>query len=215
VGGSVSLTVTVKEQVLVLPLASMAVQFTVVTPLGKVEPLEGAQLTVAPGQLSLAVAAYVTTASQAPGAVFTTMGAGHVAVGGSVSLTVMVKEQLAVLPLASAAVQFTVVLPLGKVEPLAGAQLMLAPGQLSLAVAVKVTTASQAPGVVLTVMGAGHVAVGGSVSLTVTVTEQVLVLPLASVAVQFTVVTPLAKVEPLEGAQLMLAPGQLSLAVAV
>jgi hypothetical protein len=68
---------------------------------------------------------------------------------------------------------------------------------------------------VFTVMGAGHVAVGGSVSLTVTVTEQVLVLPLASVAVQFTVVTPLAKVEPLEGAQLMLAPGQLSLAVAV
>jgi hypothetical protein len=64
------------------------------------------------------------------------MFAEHVIVGGWLSLTVTAKEQLAVLPLASVAVQFTVVLPLGKVEPLEGAQLMLAPGQLSLAVAV-------------------------------------------------------------------------------
>ena len=75
------------------------------------------------------------TASQAPSAVLVTIGAGQLAVGGSVSLTVTVKEQLAVLPLVSVAVQVTVVAPFGKLEPLAGAQLMLAPGQLSLTVA--------------------------------------------------------------------------------
>ena len=61
---------------------------------------------------------------------------GQLIIGGSVSLTVTLKEQLAVLPLASVATQFTVVLPLGKVDPLGGAQLTLAPGQLSLAEAV-------------------------------------------------------------------------------
>ena len=38
--------------------------------------------------------------------------------------------------LASLAVQLTVVVPIGNVEPLAGVQLMLAPGQLSVALAV-------------------------------------------------------------------------------
>ena len=53
-GGSVSLTVTVKVQVLVLPAASMAVQVTGVVPVPKLEPVGGLQLTVTPGQLSLA-----------------------------------------------------------------------------------------------------------------------------------------------------------------
>jgi hypothetical protein len=64
-------------------------------------------------------------------------------------------------------------------------------------------------------MLAGQVIWGGVVSCTVTVKVQVALLPLLSVAVQFTVVTPLANVEPLAGAQLMLASGQLSLTVAV
>jgi hypothetical protein len=54
-GGSVSLTVTVKVHALVLPLASVAVQVTLVTPLLKLVPLTGLQLTLAPGQLSLRV----------------------------------------------------------------------------------------------------------------------------------------------------------------
>jgi hypothetical protein len=64
-------------------------------------------------------------------------------------------------------------------------------------------------------MSAGHIAIGGSGSFTVTLKEQVLSLPLASVALQFTVVVPFGKAEPLGGVQLMLAPEQLSLAVAV
>jgi len=55
-GPSVSLTVTVKVQVLdILPEASVALQLTTVVPFGNVEPDGGVQATVAPGQLSLAV----------------------------------------------------------------------------------------------------------------------------------------------------------------
>jgi len=56
-GGSVSLTVTVKLQVLVLPAASVAVQVTGVVPVPKLEPVGGLQLAVTPGQLSLTAGA--------------------------------------------------------------------------------------------------------------------------------------------------------------
>jgi len=56
-GGSVSLTVTVKVQLLVLPAASVAVQVTGVAPVPKLDPVGGLQVTVTPGQLSLAVGA--------------------------------------------------------------------------------------------------------------------------------------------------------------
>ncbi len=53
-------------------------------------------------------------------------------IGGCVSLTVMVKVQLAVLPDESATVQVTVVVPTGKNEPDAGKQIGVpTPGQLS------------------------------------------------------------------------------------
>jgi hypothetical protein len=54
-GSSASLTVTVKVHAFVLPLASVAVQVTVVTPLLKLVPLAGLQMTLALGQLSLKV----------------------------------------------------------------------------------------------------------------------------------------------------------------
>lgn len=61
-----------------------------------------------------------------------------VMVGAWVSLTVTVNEQLVsgLSGLLSLAVQFTVVVPNGNVEPLAGLQTMVEPGQLSDAVAV-------------------------------------------------------------------------------
>jgi hypothetical protein len=64
VGDSLSLTVTVNAQEALLPAASLTVQVTVVMPFGKVEPLEGLQLTApTPKQLSVAVAfVYETTA---------------------------------------------------------------------------------------------------------------------------------------------------------
>jgi hypothetical protein len=53
-GLSSSFTVTVKAHDAVLPLASVAVQATVLVPLGKAEPLGGMQFVVTPEQLSLA-----------------------------------------------------------------------------------------------------------------------------------------------------------------
>jgi hypothetical protein len=57
IGGVVSLTVTVKLQLAVNPAPSVAVQLTVVTPFGKVEPPGGLHTTVALEQLSVAVGA--------------------------------------------------------------------------------------------------------------------------------------------------------------
>jgi len=62
--------------------------------------------------------------------------AGQVIVGACVSLTVTVKVHELLLPLASATVQVTVVVPFGKLEPDAGTQTGVpAPEQLSVAVA--------------------------------------------------------------------------------
>jgi hypothetical protein len=56
-GTSVSVIATVKLQAFVLPAASVAMQATVFVPMGKLAPLAGIQLTVAPGQLSVVVTA--------------------------------------------------------------------------------------------------------------------------------------------------------------
>jgi len=143
-----------------------------------------------------------------------TMLAGQVTTGFSLSLTVTLKPQLAVLPLVSVAVQVTGVVPLAKVAPLAGLHTKVVPGQLSLTIGAKPTTRPQRPGAVLVTMLAGHTMEGGSESLTVTLKLQLAVLPDASVAVQVTVFVPLAKTLPLVGAQLTVTPEQLSLAVA-
>ena len=62
-GGCPSRTVTVKEHVAVLPLASVAVQLTVVVPTGKKLPEFRLQTTVTPEQLSAADAAAGRTRS--------------------------------------------------------------------------------------------------------------------------------------------------------
>ena len=62
VGFCASTTVTVNVQLAVWPAASVAVAVTVVVPTGKKLPDAGLYPILTPGQLSLAVAAYVTTA---------------------------------------------------------------------------------------------------------------------------------------------------------
>ena len=112
------MTVTVNEQLdETLPLASVAVQLTDVTPFGKVDPDGGVQAAVAPGQLSLAVAAKLTVAEQRSGAVEVLMLAGQLTVGFSLSFTVTVNEQLSLLFAGSCAVQVTVVVPFGNDDP--------------------------------------------------------------------------------------------------
>jgi hypothetical protein len=130
------LTITLNEQALVFPEPSVAVQLTLFVPRAKVEPDTGAQLTVRVAQLSVAVAAKVTLLRVHWSRSFVvTMFAGQVIAGGSASLTVTAKEQLALLPDPSVAVQLTVLVPLAKIAPEAGAQLIVAAPQLSVAVA--------------------------------------------------------------------------------
>jgi len=81
-------------------------------------------------QLSVAVAAQLTTWSQVslPGPVFVDMLAGQWATGGSLSVTVTVKVQLAELRLElSVAWQVTVLIPLLKVPPLELTEPLVAP----------------------------------------------------------------------------------------
>src|ERR1035437_7925649 len=217
VGGSLSRIVTVKPHVLVLPEASTAVQMTIVTPCGKVDPLGGEHETVTPGQLSVAVAVKVTLLLEhLPGSVLAMMATGQRTLGSSLSWMVTVKLHELVLPEESVAVQVTVVTPLAKVEPLGGTQATVTPGQLSVAVAAKVTLLLEhRPESVFATILVEQVTLGGSLSRIVTVKLHELVLPEESVAVQVTVVTPFAKVEPLAGLQTRLVTAQLSEAVAV
>src|ERR1051325_3416 len=81
-------------------------------------------------------------------------------VGGSVSLTVTVNLHMLVLSTLSVAVQLTVVVPTGNVEPLDGAQTTVGVGPLSVAVTVKLTTAPHRPGSLVCKRFAGQVMTG-------------------------------------------------------
>src|SRR5712692_6008455 len=140
------------------------------------------------------------------------MFAGAVIVGGSLSTMVTVKEALAVLPEASMAEPLTVVVPIGKALPEGGLVLVVTPGQLSLAVNANVTSAEGWPRSVFTVMFAGAVILGGSVSFTVRVKLALEVFPEGSIAVPVTVVTPLGKALPEGGLLVTLTKPELSVA---
>jgi hypothetical protein len=120
-GFSRSMTVTVNEQETRLLAASVAVQRTLVMPLGNTDPLGGRQVTVTICELSDAVTVYSTEASQRPDAVAMTRFVGQSITGGSVSLTVTMNEHRLVLPVASVAMQVTGVVPRWNTEPLWGA----------------------------------------------------------------------------------------------
>ena len=135
-------TVTVNDPVATLPTASVAVQVTVVVPIGKVEPEAGRQETFAVGPLSVAVTMKVTTVLLEPKGATATRLAGRFSTGFSRSSTVTVKELVALLPEASVPTTTTVVTPTGKREPEAGEAITVAPGRLSCTPTVKGTNAS-------------------------------------------------------------------------
>jgi hypothetical protein len=129
--------VTEKEQDAVLLAASVAVQVTVVVPSAKVDPEAGAHTTLATPHASVASGvAKPTSAVHCPGAALTGMLLGHVIDGAVTSATVTVKVHVAALPPPSVAVQVTVVVPTGKVEPDAGTHATVAVPQSSVAVGV-------------------------------------------------------------------------------
>src|SRR5205085_4006096 len=112
-GGCVSLTVTVKLQ----EGPACVVQFTVVVPFGKNEPLAGEQVTV-PQPPPVIIGANVVTAPHWLGSLPFVMLAGQVIAQGF--CTVILKLHWPVLPDVSVAVQVTVVIPTGKQVPEAG-----------------------------------------------------------------------------------------------
>src|SRR5439155_25728956 len=119
------------------------------------------------------------------------------------------------LPLLSVVVHVTVVVPVGKLVPLAGEQVALPLPELSLAVAVKVTLLEHVPGAVLTTMLPGQVTTGFSWSSTFTVKLHEPGLPLLSVVLHVTVVVPFGKLVLSLRDALPISLPQLSLAVAV
>src|SRR5882724_9918393 len=164
-----------------MPLASTAVQSTLLTPSGKDDPDGGTQLTFAPGQLSITSGAGKFTAGeQLPGDAVTETLAGHTTFIRSISLTVTVNEHVAVAPAASVATQETVVVPIEKLEPVGGEQTTLNVGQLSTAIGVKkLTVPLHVPRSFPWVMFAGHVIVGAGL-LASTVAVATLLIGLGS-----------------------------------
>src|SRR4051794_32184154 len=100
------------------------------------------------------------------------------------------------------------------VLPEGGVQVFVTPGALSVAVVVKLTAAPDGE-VAFTVILAGTVSDGGSVSTTVTRNDPEAVLPEPSVAVQGTVVVPIVNTVPDCGLQVGVTGPALSVAVAV
>ena len=207
------MTVTVKLQLLLLPLLSRAVLVTVVVPTGNAKPLGGLLVRLVIAQLSLAVTVNVTLLRHAPVAAFTVIAPGQLMAGGCVSITVTVNVHVLLLPLLSRAVLVTVVTPMGNARPLGGLLVRLVTAQLSVALTVNVTLLTHTPGAALTVIGPGQLIAGGCVSSTVTVKAQVLVLPVGSRAVLVTVVVPTGNANPLAGTLVRLLTRQLSFAV--
>jgi hypothetical protein len=182
----------------VLPETSVAVQVTTFVPIGKLEPEGGLQMTgTGASQLSNAdKTVKETTASHLPAAVCVMMLAGQTICGGWVSVTVTWNVHELVFPAASVATQFTAVVPVVNVEPDGGVQTTAAPGQLSETSTLKFTTAEQRPGAASTWISDGHAICGGSVSRTITLKAQLVLLPARSVAVQITVLVPFGNTEP-------------------
>ncbi|KOP78207.1 hypothetical protein AN957_03155 [Cytobacillus solani] len=213
-----TITITLKEQALIFPAASVAVHVTVVVPRGKKEPDAGVQTAVAPGQLSITVGSgKLTNAPLLPGSLNTVISSEQVITGGSESTIVTVKEHSAVLPALSVAVQITGVMPTLKKVPDAGEHETITPGQLSLAIgAGKLTIAPHWPGAFDVIISLEQVMFGAWVSSTVTVNEQEsTTIPEASVSVHVTIVAPTGKKEPEPGLHDAIAPIQLPETVGV
>jgi hypothetical protein len=108
VGSSLSITVNANEQLACRPSRSVAVQPTLVAPLGNTEPTEGEQLILIGAQPPLVAGAVSNTAEHSPGSVVLVSWPGHTKIKLGVSPTVSTNAQLVALPLESAVVQLTV-----------------------------------------------------------------------------------------------------------
>jgi hypothetical protein len=127
-GGKLSWTVTLNDLLALLPALSVAVQTTVVSPRGNVDPDPGTHVTGTPEPSTMSVAlgfVNVTATPVGPVASLVISAGGAPTVGGVVSRTVTLNDLFAVLLWWSVAVQLTVVVPRPNVDPEEGLQLWL------------------------------------------------------------------------------------------
>ena len=141
-GGTASITVRLIVAVCILPARSLAVIVITVIPVPTKVPATGACVTTmlpVAVQLSETVTAITGTGAWHPAPALTIGGAGKVITGLTLSLTVTVKEQVVILPLPSVTRKVFVVVPTGKVEPLASpaVRTVVLPEQLSVPTGVK------------------------------------------------------------------------------
>jgi hypothetical protein len=119
-------------------------------------------------------------------------------------------------PLGSLAEQLTVVDPTGNAVPEAGVQLTVTtPATASVAVGFVYVTTVLPPGATFAFTSGAGPKTGGIVSWTVTLNDLLALLPTPSVAVQTTVVSPIANVDPDPGTQLTDVEAPRSVAVGV
>ena len=192
VGTCVSLTVTVKLHIALLPEPSVTLNVFTVTPVGNVAPLDRPAVRVveAPEQLSVPTgSAYVTTAPHTLLSLPVLILDGQLIEGSTLSVTVTNWAHLAVLPAPSVTVHITVDVPAAKV---AGASLIVEDTlQLSVVTGVpKDTPVAVQPLLVMTLTFNGHVITGTTLSVTITNWLHLDVRPASSVTVHVTVVVP-------------------------
>ena len=195
-----SCTVTVKDVgFAAFPAVSVAVHVTVVSPIMNVVPDAGRHDAVpVPSTASCVAGESYVTAAPAYEVASRIMSEGvPLMTGWVVSLTVILNEAVPVLPAASVAVQFTVILPKAKVEPEARSHAgVIEPSMASKAEAVKLTEAPLAP-VASTIISDGTVTTGAVVSF-VAVLVPVPVFPAASVWVAVAIRAFVPSVNPLK-----------------
>src|ERR1041385_6249098 len=213
-GAVVSRTVTVKLHTLLLPLASVATEMTVLVPSENSDPDGGVETTVRfVSHASLAVT--VKTPGVPPGPEHSrTRLLEQTICGRVVSRTVTVKLHTLLLPLASVATEMTVLVPSENSDPDGGVETTVKfVSQASLAVTVKMPGVPAGPAHSKTRL-LEQVMAGAVVSRTVTVKLHTLLLPLASVATETTVLVPSENREPDGGLETMVRfVSQASLAV--
>jgi hypothetical protein len=204
--GAVACTKTVKLVCAVLLWVSVAVHVTVVVPTANLEfdmELDAGEHVTRTDAPPAAVAVgfvYVTNAPVGPPC--TVMLGGVPAITGGVAWTVTVKLECALLPCASVAVQFTVVVPTGNVEPDVGVQpTRSVPSTRSVAVGFVYVTATPVGPPCAVMLGGVPLMTGAVVSWTVTLKFDCELLPNESVAVQITFVVVIAKTDPEPGWQ--------------
>jgi hypothetical protein len=218
-----AVTVTLIQQLVLVPHASTARKQTWVVPTGNAEPLAGPVICVTvtvPDVVHVVVAvafAKVAIAVVAPVVAVTFTFAGQVMVtteltgGVTGAVTTTLIQQLVLVPHASTALKHTWVVPTGNAEPLAGPVIRVTVTALDVVhvvVAVafaKVAIAVVAPAAAVKLTFAGQEIVtteltgGVTVAVTTTLMQQLVLVPHASTALKHTWVVPTGKAEPLAG----------------